>query len=117
MARICFVELPVAQLEPSQRFFAQAFGWELSTFGPTYSCTLTGDVDLGLQADASEATKAPLVVIQVEDLAASLQAVKAAGGQITQEPFSFPGGRRFHFIEPGGSEMAALEADKAEAEQ
>ena len=117
MARISFVELPVGATEPSSRFFAQVFGWGLTAYGPSYACTMTGDVDLGLQADASEATKAPLVVIQVDDLAASLAAVKAAGGTITQEPFSFPGGRRFHFVEPGGNELAVLESDKAEAGQ
>ncbi len=117
MARISFVELPVSDIGRPNNFFTEAFGWDLTAFGPTYACTMTGDVDLGLQADAAEATRMPLVVIQVDDLAASLKAVQSAGGVITKEPFSFPGGRRFHFLEPGGNELAVLEVDKVVAEQ
>lgn len=112
MARICFVELPSKEIEKSERFFAEAFGWQMTPFGSTYACTMTGDVDLGLQANGEEATTGPLVVIQVEDLEASLAAVLAAGGSVTKEPFSFPGGHRFHFVDPSGNELAVLEADQ-----
>jgi predicted enzyme related to lactoylglutathione lyase len=35
-----------------------------------------------------------------------VQAVTAAGGEIVKPIFAFPGGRRFHFREPGGNELA-----------
>jgi len=111
MARISFVELPSSHIEASQRFFNEVFGWEMTPFGPTYACTMTGDVDLGLQADLEEATTSPLIVIQVDDLELSLQAVIKAGGILTREPFSFPGGRRFHFRDPSGNELAVLKAE------
>ncbi|MBS0374288.1 MAG: VOC family protein [Proteobacteria bacterium] len=110
-ARICFVELPTDGTAPAKRFYAQAFGWDLTDFGPTYACTMTGDVDLGLQADRGETTRAPLPVIQVEELEAALEAVRAAGGRITRPIFSFPGGRRFHFSDPSGNELAAMQPD------
>ena len=72
---------------------------------------MTGDVDIGLQADASEATSAPLAVIAVDDLEASLEAIGKAGGAITTPVFAFPGGRRFQFRDPSGNELAALKAD------
>ncbi len=117
MARISFVELPTGRITASATFFAQAFGWQLTSYGPTYACTMTGDVDLGLQADSQEATAAPLIVIEVNDLEQSLEAVIASGGTVTRETFSFPGGRRFHFVEPGGSELAVLEADRSGAQE
>ena len=83
----------------------------MTGFGPTYACTLTGDVDLGLQADQQEATKAPLPVIEVQDLEATLAAVTATGASITKPIFSFPGGRRFHFLEPSGNELAAMQVE------
>ncbi len=98
-------------MEASKHFFAEVFGWEMTPFGPTYACTMTGDVDLGLQADPEEATASPLVVVQVDDLELSLQAVTKAGGVLTKEPFSFPGGRRFHFRDPSGNELAVLKAE------
>jgi predicted enzyme related to lactoylglutathione lyase len=111
MSRICFVELPASGLASARSFYTDAFGLAFTDFGPSYSCTLTGDVDLGLQADASEATSAPLAVIAVDDLEASLDAVSKAGGVITKPIFAFPGGRRFHFRDPSGNELAALKAD------
>ena len=111
MARPNFIELPTRDLAASQVFFEHIFGMKMTGFGPTYACTLTGDVDIGLQADQAEATKAPLPVIDVKDLEATLAAVASAGAPITKPIFSFPGGRRFHFRDPGGNELAAMQAD------
>lgn len=113
MSRINFIELPTRDLEASQAFYEQVFAMTITPFGPTYACTPTGDVDLGLQADLAEATKAPLPVIQVENLEATLAAVTAAGATIAVPIFSFPGGRRFHFVDPSGNELAAMQADGA----
>ena len=111
MARPSFIELPAADLGASKAFYEQAFGWSLTAFGPTYACTMTGDVDVGLQADMAEAPKAPLVVVQVDDLEASLSAVTRAGGTIARPIFGFPGGRRFHFLDPNGLELAVFVAE------
>ena len=111
MARLNYVELPGREIGRVKAFYESALGWSLTDFGPTYACTLTGDTDIGLQGDASEATKAPLPVIQVDDLEAMLAAVEAAGGTIVRPTFSFPGGRRFQFRDPGGNELACMQAD------
>lgn len=107
--RICFVELPLGAIEPAKTFYAKAFALEMTDFGPTYACTMSGDVDLGLQADAQEASRAPLPVIQVDSLEATEALVREAGGTITKAIFGFPGGRRFHFRDPGGNELAAMQ--------
>jgi predicted enzyme related to lactoylglutathione lyase len=106
-----FLELPVADVKAAQAFYGSAFGWQMTGFGPTYACTLTGDVDVGLQADPGERTSAPLIVIQVENLEAAFEAVKAAGGTISKPIFAFPGGRRFHFRDRDGNELAAHKPD------
>ncbi len=111
MARINYVELPVGDIAASKAFYESAFGWSLADFGPSYAATMTGDVDLGLQADAADATAAPLVVIDVDDLETALAAVERAGGHITRPVFAFPGGRRFHFRDPAGNELAAVKGD------
>ena len=110
-ARLNYVELPVTDAGRSAAFFEAAFGWSLTGFGPSYAATTgggagDGSTDIGLQGDASEATAAPLAVIEVDDLDAALAAVEAAGGSIVRAPFDYPGGRRFHFREPGGCELA-----------
>jgi predicted enzyme related to lactoylglutathione lyase len=108
MGRLNYVELPASDIGASKAFYEAAFGWSMTQFGPTYAATITGDTDVGLQADASEATKAPLPVIEVQDLEAALSAVEAAGGRIVRPIFAFPGGRRFHFLDPSGNEVAAV---------
>ena len=52
------------------------------------------------------ALAAPLPVVKVDDLEAALDSIVEAGGTIAKPIFSFPGGRRFHFIDPSGSELA-----------
>jgi uncharacterized protein len=110
VARINYVELPVTDTAVAKSFYEVAFGWLMSEFGPTYAATTNGDVDLGLQGDATEATRAPLPVIDVEELDAWPAKVEAAGGRIVRPIFAFPGGRRFHFTDPSGNELAVVEA-------
>jgi predicted enzyme related to lactoylglutathione lyase len=108
MAEICYVELPVSNIAPVRAFYEAAFGWSLSAFGPSYAATTSGGVDLGLQGDPAEATAAPLAVIRVDDLATAEAEVVAAGGTISRAAFDFPGGRRFHFRDPAGNELAVM---------
>jgi predicted enzyme related to lactoylglutathione lyase len=109
VARINYVELPVTDTGAASAFYEAAFGWSLTAFGPSYAATMTGDVDLGLQGDTAEATHAPLPVIAVEGLDAWPAKVEAAGGKIVRPIFAFPGGRRFHFSDPAGNELAVVE--------
>jgi predicted enzyme related to lactoylglutathione lyase len=109
MARMNYVELPASDTPGSKRFYEAAFGWTLSDFGPDYAATTTGDTDIGLQADPAEKPAAPLPVIEVADLDTALGAVEAAGGVVVRPIFAFPGGRRFHFRDPSGNELAAMQ--------
>ena len=104
--RLNYVELPVADGPKTKAFYQRAFGWTMTDFGPSYHATTTDDVDLGLQADPKAAPRAPLPVILVDDLEAALAAVTTAGARITKPIFAFPGGRRFHFHDPSGNELA-----------
>ena len=109
--RIDYVELPSATAhELTRGFYAKAFGWSFTDFGPDYSAMTTGDVDVGLNGQFEEALSAPLPVIRVDDLEVAFDAVSKAGGVIAKPIFSFPGGRRFHFIDPSGSELAVWQS-------
>ncbi|WP_341209250.1 VOC family protein [uncultured Sphingomonas sp.] len=109
MARLYYLELPTGDRAASKSFYAQAFGWSFTDFGPDYAATLSGDTDVGLDA-APDRVAAPLPVIEVEDLEATQAAVERAGGTITVPIFAFPGGRRFHFRDIDGHELAASQA-------
>ena len=111
MARLNYVELPVQDIAAARLFYEDVFSWSMTEFAPTYAATLTGDTDIGLQADPAEATKAPLPVIEVDDLEGALDAVTKAGGRIVRPIFGFPGGRRFQFLDPSGNEVACVKSD------
>lgn len=115
MARIDYVELPsVTAHELTRAFYARAFGWAFTDYGPDYASTTSGDVDVGLNGHSDEALAAPLPVIRVADLEAAFDAVTKAGGVVAKAIFAFPGGRRFHFIDPSGSELAVWSTEGAE---
>jgi len=116
MARLNYVELPVGDIAAAKDFYEAAFGWTMTAFGPSYAATLTGDTDVGLQGDPAEATRAPLPVIEVDDLEATLASVASAGGTIVRPIFAFPGGRRFHFLDPSDNEVAAVKTDPHSAD-
>ncbi len=112
--KIDYVELPSATAhELTRAFYAKAFGWRFSEFGSDYSATEGGTVDVGLNGQQEDALSAPLPVIRVASLEAALEQVCDAGGMIARPIYSFPGGRRFHFIDPGGNELAVWSTDEA----
>ena len=110
-ARLNYLELPVGNTATAKAFYNAALGFDFTDFGPTYAATMTGDTDIGFQADNGQKTIAALPVIEVGDLEASFAAVKKAGGKITQDIFAFPGGRRFHFRDPDGHEIGVVTPD------
>lgn len=109
-ARLNYVEMRVGNIAAAAGFYETAFGWSLTSFGPDYAATTTGDTDIGLQADEAEARPAPLPVIEVDDLDAALTQVLAAGGTLVLPIFAFPGGRRFHAADPSGNEIAVAQS-------
>ncbi|GGA52800.1 VOC family protein [Sphingomonas psychrolutea] len=111
MARLNYLELPVSDVAASKAFYAAAFDFGFTDFGPDYSATTSGDTDLGLNGDQSQWTAQVLPVIEVDDLEAVEAKVRAAGGDITVPIFAFPGGRRFHFLDVAGHELAAMQTE------
>lgn len=110
MARLNYLELPVADVARAKAFYTAAFAWPMADYGPSYAATETGDTAIGFQADDQQKTAAALPVIEVTDLGTTLAAVAAAGGRVTMPIFGFPGGRRFHFVDPDGHELAVMQA-------
>jgi predicted enzyme related to lactoylglutathione lyase len=103
--KIDYVELPAGDLPATKAFYAAAFGWAFTDYGPGYAAMNEG-LDGGFNADPADQVKVPLVILFATDLEAMAAKVEAAGGTITRPIFSFPGGRRFHFRDPSGNELA-----------
>lgn len=107
--KINYLELPARDLDAIQRFYEGAFGWTFIDYGPEYRAFNDGFIDGGFRrADASSSTAngAALIVLYATDLERTRDKVKGNGGEIIKDIFSFPGGRRFHFADPNGNELA-----------
>ena len=106
--KIDYVEMPGGDLPATKGFYEAAFGWRFIDYGPSYAAFEDGGLDGGFDADPETGVKKPLVVLFAHDLEAMEAKVKAAGGVISVPIFSFPGGRRFHFRDPAGNELAVF---------
>jgi predicted enzyme related to lactoylglutathione lyase len=104
--RIDYIEFPVTDVAAAKRFYGDAFGWRFEDYGPDYVSFQDGRLNGGFTKADHVRPGGPLVVVFAVDLAAAEARVKKAGGRIVRETFSFPGGRRFHFTDPSGHELA-----------
>ncbi|MEQ1887002.1 MAG: VOC family protein [Bryobacteraceae bacterium] len=104
--RIDYVEFPAQDAARAKVFYSRAFGWKFEDYGPTYTAFHDGKLHGGFQADERTRSAKPLIVIYAANLEAAQAAVEGAGGKIVQSIYSFPGGRRFHFADLEGNELA-----------
>lgn len=106
---IDYLEFASKDLAATKAFFSTAFAWSFQDYGPDYIAFDDGRMTGGFfrsEKVAAAADGAPLVVFYHSDLEGAKENVEKTGGVLKRDIFSFPGGRRFHFTEPGGNEFA-----------
>ena len=103
--KLDYLEMPGGDLTVLKAFYGQTFGWTFVDYGPDYAAFNEG-LDGGFYAEGATPPPAPLPVLYAKDLDAMVAKVTAAGASITRPIFGFPGGRRFHFRDPAGNELA-----------
>ncbi len=107
--KLNYVEFSAQDLTSTKAFFEKAFSWKFTDYGPQYTAFSGVGLDGGFyyndKASVAEQGGA-LLVFYSETLEQTLDKVEQSGGVINKAIFSFPGGRRFHFIEPSGNEFA-----------
>ncbi len=107
--KINYLEIPSQDLDKTKAFFSHVFGWSFVDYGPDYMAIEDAGIDGGFYRSPLSSTQnigSVLIVVYSEALESTLEQVKAAGGEIVKDIFSFPGGRRFHFTDPNGNEYA-----------
>ena len=104
--RIDYVEFPAKDVVETRRFYEAVFGWKFTDFGPDYTSFADGRLTGGFTRAASAGPGGPLVVVYSTNLEDAQSKVRQAGGRIVKDTFEFPGGRRFHFEDPAGNELA-----------
>ena len=104
--QVDYIEFGATDLGSTKQFYQQVFGWRFQDYGPDYTSFEDGRLSGGFTTDAPVRPANPLVVMYANHLEEIATKVKQAGGKIVRETYSFPGGRRFHFSDPNGNELA-----------
>lgn len=105
-SHINYVEFSAPDLEAVKTFYSTAFGWTFTDYGPTYTAFSEAGLDGGFELSEKPVVNGALIILYHDDLESIQKTVTEAGATITKEIFSFPGGRRFHFTDPAGNELA-----------
>lgn len=103
---INYIELKAKDLEKIKQFYHQCFGWIFTDYGPTYVAFSDSGLEGGFEQADDPIVNGVLVILYHNRLENIQDIIADAGGLITKEIFSFPGGRRFHFKDPAGNELA-----------
>lgn len=110
--RIDYIEFNVADIAASKAFYGSAFGWSFTDYGPEYCEFTDGRLTGGFTTlGPAKGDGGPLVIMYADQLEDAQARVEASGGRIVRPIFSFPGGRRFHFADPDGYELAVWSAE------
>lgn len=104
--QIDYIELPASDIEKTKTFYSSVFGWKFEDYGPEYTSFHDGRMAGGFAKGSPAPGKGVLLVLYSSDLPGVQHKILAAGGKVVKEIFSFPGGRRFHFADPNGNELA-----------
>jgi predicted enzyme related to lactoylglutathione lyase len=107
--KINYLEFPAKDLEATKTFFNSVFGWTFVDYGPDYSAFSDEGLDGGFyksNLSASTESGSVLVVFYSKELEGTKLKIEKAGGSVIKPIFSFPGGRRFHFVDPSSNEYA-----------
>ena len=104
--RINYIEFKAKDLESIKAFYNQCFGWKFKDYGPDYVSFSKSGLRGGFEKSNDEITNGTLVVLYHKNLDKIKNKIIKAEGQISKDTFSFPGGSRFHFLDPSGNELA-----------
>jgi len=104
------IELRVGDIGRARQFYERAFGWTFTDYGPTYCEFSDGRLTGGLTTAGSATPGGSLVILYADDLEGTQRQLEDLGAQIIKPIFAFPGGRRFHFLDPDGHELAVWSA-------
>tara|TARA_R110002073_G_scaffold4213_1_gene27874 strand:- start:8428 stop:8775 length:348 start_codon:yes stop_codon:yes gene_type:complete len=103
---INYVEFKGTDLKKLKKFYQEAFGWVFTDYGPTYIAFAESGIQGGFELTKKPIVNSALVVLYHNNLDTSKYKVLTAGGTLTKDIFSFPGGKRFQFKDPSGNELA-----------
>lgn len=103
---INYVEFKAKDLGAIKAFYSKAFGWVFTDYGESYVAFSESGLAGGFEKSEEDIVNGVLVILYHKTLEEIQQKIIAYGGKIVVDIFSFPGGKRFQFLDPSGNELA-----------
>ena len=103
---INYIELKATNLEATKTFYSNAFGWQFTDYGDSYIAFESSGLDGGFEKTNQPIVNGALVVLYHNDLESIKSKLIQLGATISVDIFSFPGGKRFQFLDPSGNDLA-----------
>lgn len=103
---INYIEFKAKDLNAIKAFYTTCFNWEFTDYGPNYTAFDNSGMQGGFELSTEPIKNGVLVVLIHKNLPKIKATILENGGTISQDIFSFPGGERFHFLDPSGNELA-----------
>lgn len=103
---INYIELKAKNLNSIKTFYSSCFNWTFTDYGTAYIAFSKSGIEGGFEKTNQDIINGALIVLYHKNLNKIKQKIIACNGEISKDIFSFPGGRRFHFIDPSGNELA-----------
>ena len=121
--RIVHFELPFDDGDRARAFYGSVFGWDLQSYGPDYTMVSTGPTGEqgpsepgfinGGMGPRSSTFSAPTVVVDVDDIDATLAQVEREGGSVVsgRSPVADMGWTAY-FADPEGNVVGLWETNR-----
>ena len=103
--QVQYLEFLTKDISRAKKFYTESFGWKFTDYGPEYT-SFAGDYVDGGFTPGEPVKGSILVILYSQDIERTRNKVIDAGGIVVRETFNFPGGKRFHFSDPDGYELA-----------
>ncbi len=105
---INYIEFKTTDLEKTKHFYTSCFGWSFTDYGKMYASFSDSNsgVNGGFEFTNEPIKNGALIVLYCENLNKIKEKIIAFGGKISKDIFSFPGGKRFQFLDSSGNELA-----------
>lgn len=103
---INYIEFKAKDIDEIKSFYTKVFGWTFTDYGPGYTAFSNSGLQGGFELSNGPITNGALVVLFHNNLEEIKSTIIRSGGSISKDIFSFPGGRRFHFLDPSQNELA-----------
>ena len=105
---INYIEFPMHKTQETIDFYSKIFGWTFTKWGPHYVSFSDAEIEGGFNGEGDMKSKSPgvLIVLYSQNLVEKAEAISQAGCKVIKPIYAFPGGKRFHFLDPNGNELA-----------